>query len=86
MMTGFERYSKKTRRAEFLEEMEQVVPWRKLCGLIEPVYPKAGNWATSGGGGADAADLFSAAVVQPVGPGGGRGAVRLGGDAQLRGH
>jgi len=23
--------------------MEQVVPWDKLCGLIEPYYPKAGN-------------------------------------------
>ncbi|HEY6372540.1 MAG TPA: IS5 family transposase [Candidatus Sulfotelmatobacter sp.] len=43
MMTGFERYTKKTRRAVFLEEMEQVVPWRELCGLIEPHYPKAGN-------------------------------------------
>jgi IS5 family transposase len=43
MMTGFEQYTKKTRRAIFLEEMEQVVPWRELCALIEPVYPKAGN-------------------------------------------
>jgi len=43
MMTGFERYSKKTRRASFLEEMEQVVPWGELCALIEPHYPKAGN-------------------------------------------
>jgi len=43
MMNGFERYSKKTRRALFLEEMEQVVPWAKLCALIEPVYPKEGN-------------------------------------------
>jgi transposase, IS5 family len=43
MMTGFERYTKKTRRAIFLEEMEQVVPWAKLCGLIEPYYPKPGN-------------------------------------------
>src|SRR5215831_534837 len=43
MMTGFERYTKKTRRAMFLEEMEQVVPWGKLCALIEPHYPKAGN-------------------------------------------
>ena len=42
MAKGFERYSKKTRRAEFLEEMEQVVPWGKLCALIEPHYPKAG--------------------------------------------
>ena len=27
MTTGFERYSKKTRRALFLEEMEQVKEW-----------------------------------------------------------
>ena len=27
----------------FLEEMEQVVPWRELCALIEPHYPKPGN-------------------------------------------
>jgi IS5 family transposase len=43
MMTGFERYTKKTRRAIFLEEMEQVVPWGKLCARIEPHYPKPGN-------------------------------------------
>jgi transposase, IS5 family len=43
MMTGFERYTKKTKRALFLEEMERVVPWRELCALIEPYYPKAGN-------------------------------------------
>src|ERR1700689_829256 len=42
-MNGFERYTKKTRREVFLEEMEQVVPWRKLCALIEPHYPKPGN-------------------------------------------
>ena len=41
--TGFERYTKKTRRALFLEEMERVVPWQELCGLIEPHYPKPGN-------------------------------------------
>src|SRR5713226_9416948 len=43
MASGFERYSKKTRRAMFLEEMEQVVPWAELRALIEPVYAKAGN-------------------------------------------
>jgi transposase, IS5 family len=43
MASGFERYSKKTRRAEFLEEMELVVPWAELGALIGPVYPKAGN-------------------------------------------
>jgi IS5 family transposase len=40
---GFERYAKTTRRARFLAEMERVVPWPALCGLIEPFYPKAGN-------------------------------------------
>ena len=34
---------KKTRRETFLAEMEEVVPWEALLGLIEPVYPKAGN-------------------------------------------
>jgi len=43
MATGFERYAKKTRRAEFLEEMELVVPWAELVALVEPHYPKAGN-------------------------------------------
>jgi IS5 family transposase len=43
MMNGFDLYSKKTRRTLFLEAMEQVAPWDKLCGLIEPYYPKAGN-------------------------------------------
>ena len=42
-MNGFERYTKKTRREVFLEEMEQVVPWRELWALIEPHYPKPGN-------------------------------------------
>ena len=40
---GFERYAKTTRRAAFLAEMESVVPWPALCGLIEPFYPKPGN-------------------------------------------
>ncbi len=40
---SFDRYSKTTRRAAFLAEMDRVVPWSALCALIEPVYPKAGN-------------------------------------------
>ncbi|HEV3207651.1 MAG TPA: IS5/IS1182 family transposase, partial [Terriglobales bacterium] len=40
MMTGFEQYTRKTRRAIFLEEMEPVVPWRELCRLAEPHTPK----------------------------------------------
>ena len=30
---------KRTRREVFLGEMEQVVPWKELLGLIEPHYP-----------------------------------------------
>jgi transposase, IS5 family len=41
--TGFEKYTKTTRRAQFLAEMDRVVPWRALCARIEPVYPTAGN-------------------------------------------
>src|SRR5215469_425014 len=46
---GFERYAKTTRRAAFLAEMEQVVPWSALCALIEPFYPKPGNGRPSVG-------------------------------------
>jgi len=34
---------KRTRREEFLAEMEKVVPWSALEGLIEPHYPKVGG-------------------------------------------
>jgi IS5 family transposase len=39
-MTGFFDKGKKTRRQQFLAEMEQVMPWARLCALIEPHYPK----------------------------------------------
>jgi len=40
---GLERFGRQTRRAEFLSQMERVVPWAELEALIEPHYPKAGN-------------------------------------------
>ena len=40
---SFDKHSKQTRRAKFLAEMDRVVPWRELCAVIEPVYPRAGN-------------------------------------------
>ena len=33
---------KVTRREQFLSEMEAVVPWKGLLGLIDPHYPKVG--------------------------------------------
>jgi hypothetical protein len=65
MTSGFERYTKKTRRAAFLEEMEQVVPWKKLCALIEPHYPKAGNGRPPVGRGACRHVLSAAARNDP---------------------
>jgi transposase, IS5 family len=34
--TGFDRHRKTTHRAQFLVQMHQVVPWTRLCALIEP--------------------------------------------------
>lgn len=38
---GLNLSTKKTRKREFLEEMERVVPWDVLVQIIEPHYPKA---------------------------------------------
>ena len=38
--SGFEVHSKQTRRQRFLGEMDTIVPWQKLCRVIEPHYPK----------------------------------------------
>lgn len=40
---NFDKHRKQTRRAKFLAEMERVVPWRELCAIIEPYYPKGGS-------------------------------------------
>lgn len=37
---GFEKFRKPTRREQFLEEMDQIIPWRDLSKVIEPFYPK----------------------------------------------
>ena len=33
----------RTRRERFLDEMDAVIPWKRLVALIEPYYPKAGR-------------------------------------------
>src|SRR5579864_2627653 len=43
MMTGFEQYTRKTRRGLFLEKMEQVVSRRELYALIDLHDPVPGN-------------------------------------------
>lgn len=39
-LAGFERYGKTTRRAQFLAEMDRIVPWKELKAVLEPHYPK----------------------------------------------
>ncbi len=36
--SGFERFTKTTKRAKFLDEMNRIMPWQALCGVIEPFY------------------------------------------------
>jgi len=37
---GLNLSTKRTRKREFLDEMDRVVPWAQLIALIEPHYPK----------------------------------------------
>ena len=37
---GFEKFRKKTRKEQFLEEMEVIIPWHDLTQAIEPFYPQ----------------------------------------------
>ena len=39
-LSGFEKYAKTTRRAQFLADMASIVPWKELESVVEPVYPK----------------------------------------------
>jgi transposase, IS5 family len=39
----FETHRKRTRRDEFLDIMNAIVPWAELCAVVEPHYPKRGN-------------------------------------------
>jgi IS5 family transposase len=41
--TGFEKYGRKSKREQFLDEMERIVPWAELQALVEPYYPKGEN-------------------------------------------
>lgn len=40
---AYDNKKKKTRREKFLQEMDQVIPWKELLQIIEQYYPKAGN-------------------------------------------
>jgi IS5 family transposase len=39
-LTGFEKYGKTTRRAQFLADMDRVIPWTEMTAAVATVYPK----------------------------------------------
>ena len=39
-LSGFEKYGKTTRRAQFLADMERIIPWSEMTAAVETVYPK----------------------------------------------
>jgi IS5 family transposase len=39
-LTGFEKYAKTTRRAQFLADMDRIIPWPEMTGAVAKVYPK----------------------------------------------
>lgn len=39
----FQRFARKSRREQFLETMDAVMPWAELLALVEPHYPKGGQ-------------------------------------------
>ena len=36
---SFEKFRKKTRKEQFIDEMERIIPWQELTAAIEPFYP-----------------------------------------------
>jgi transposase, IS5 family len=39
-LSGFEKYGKTTRRAQFLADMDRIIPWPEISAAVETVYPK----------------------------------------------
>src|SRR5438093_12054 len=85
MMTGFEQYTSKTPASHISGGDGAGGAVGRVVRAGGAALSPAWEGAAAGGSGAHAADLLFAAVVQPVGPGGGRGAVRLRGMRQFVG-
>src|SRR2546425_4307524 len=81
MMTGFEQYTSKTPASHISGGDGAGGAVGRVVRAGGAALSPAWEGAAAGGSRAHAADLLFAAVVQPVGPGGRRGAVRLGGGA-----
>jgi IS5 family transposase len=72
-------------KAVFLAEMETVVPWSRLEALIEPFYPKKGQWPPADGRSPRVADSLPAAMVRLLRSGVGKKRARCAAVAPVRG-
>ena len=63
---------KKTRREKFLEQMDKLIPWKRLENRIRRHYPKQGNGRQPYPLDIHAAHSLYAAVLQSERPGHGR--------------
>ena len=73
---GLNLSTKKTRKREFFEEMNRVVPWSALVALIESHAPRARTGPPALCHRDDDARSLPSTMVQPVGSGNGRSAAR----------
>ena len=82
----FEQFGKTTKRAAFLAEMDQGLPWGELCAQIEPHDRKAAAAAARRWAWSACCASTPAALVQLERPGRRRSVVRIAVDAGIRRH
>lgn len=63
---GLNLSTKRTRKREFLDEMDHVVPWAELASLIEPHYPKGNDWPPTIWVGCDVAHSLPSTLVRTI--------------------
>src|ERR1700756_3300929 len=62
---GFETRRKRTRRDEFLDTMNTILPWAWVWAVRQTLSPEPRQWPPADWPGAYAADSLRAALVQP---------------------
>ena len=78
---NFEKYGKQTRKGEFLEEMNTVIPWQDLVDAVDPYYPQPQGAGRRPVG----IDVALAVVLMLAGCGGGSKTASMDGVGQLVG-
>ena len=59
----YDGQKRQTRRAQFLQQMDGLIPWRRLEARLRPIYSHRRARAAALSAGHDAADSLCAAVL-----------------------